>query len=145
MEKKLNIEISNPADLPGAAKSLLEMDTGNRIFLFEGQMGSGKTTLIKQMCRLLGSTDNFSSPTFSIVNEYSCPKGKIFHLDLYRLKSKEELLDIGIEDYLVAENFCFIEWPALTKDMIDSAYIEVSLSVDSNNIRYISAAKILPG
>jgi len=145
MGEKLNIEISNITDLPGAAKRLLEMEPGNRIFLFEGQMGAGKTTLIKQMCRLLGSTDNFSSPTFSIVNEYSYPKGKIFHLDLYRLKSKEELLDIGIEDYLVAKNFCFIEWPALTKDIIDSAYIEVSLSVDNHNIHYIRATKILPG
>lgn len=145
MEKKLNIQISNPDDLPGAAKSLLEIDPANRIFLFDAPMGAGKTTLIKEMCKCLGSTDNFSSPTYSIVNEYNSPKGKIFHIDLYRLKSKDELLDIGMEDYLVGKNFCFIEWPALTKDMIDSAFIEVGISVDNNNIHYIRAAKIIPG
>lgn len=144
MPGELNIGVSSLDELPNVAKRILELEPANRIFLFDAQMGAGKTTLIKDMCRALGSKDNFSSPTFSIVNEYSYPSGKIFHLDLYRIQSKEELLDIGIEDYLDSNNYCFIEWPALTKDMIDGTYIIISVSIGNNNIRYISATKIHP-
>src|SRR5688500_11060053 len=93
-------------DLKQVAKTLLEK-SGSKIFLFEGEMGSGKTTLIKEMCKQLGSHDHFSSPTYSIVNEYAFPGGRIFHFDLYRVSRVEELLDLGIEEYLDSGQYCF--------------------------------------
>lgn len=127
-------------DLPKVAKSIIEADAKNRVFLFEGSMGAGKTTLIKEICRLLGSNDSFGSPTFSIVNEYSSPQGSLFHFDLYRVNDMSELLDIGFEDYLNSGNYCFIEWPQIAEDFIGSGFIKIELDVKGNN-RYIRVAK----
>src|SRR4051812_29961144 len=87
-------------DLPLVAKSLLDFASQQKIFLLDGQMGAGKTTLIKALARALNSVDAFSSPTYSIVNEYKYPGGKIYHFDLYRLRSVDELFDLGIEEYI---------------------------------------------
>lgn len=111
-------DISSLESLPAVAKELLQTFKNDRLFLFDAQMGAGKTTVIKELCKQLGSTDNFSSPTYSIVNEYQIPGGHIFHFDLYRLKNKEELFDIGFEDYLKKNTFCFIEWPHLAEDLL---------------------------
>jgi tRNA threonylcarbamoyladenosine biosynthesis protein TsaE len=115
-------------DLKQVAKTLLEK-SGSKIFLFEGEMGSGKTTLIKEMCKQLGSHDHFSSPTYSIVNEYAFPGGRIFHLDLYRVSRVEELLDLGIEEYLDSGQYCLIEWPSLAENLIEDDYVRVVITV----------------
>jgi tRNA threonylcarbamoyladenosine biosynthesis protein TsaE len=81
------------------------------IFLFYGEMGVGKTTLIKEMVKQLGASETSSSPSFSIVNEYEIEKGPIFHFDFYRIKSIEEAFDIGLEEYLYHGAFIFMEWP----------------------------------
>ena len=104
-------------------------------------MGSGKTTLIKEICKALGSTDHMSSPTFSIVNEYKYTGGKIFHFDLYRLKNLEELLDIGFEDYVYSQNYCLIEWPQLAERYLQNQFIKINIST-SENIRYLRASKV---
>lgn len=83
----------------------------HKIIVFNGDVGAGKTTLIKALTKALGSNDDVSSPTFSLVNEYSTPTDLIYHFDLYRVNSPEELLDFGIEEYIFSENWCFIEWP----------------------------------
>ena len=96
----MKIQINHEDELPDAASRLLRLAPNERIFLFEGEMGTGKTTLIKSVCRQLGITDWASSPTYSIVNEYNYPKGKIFHFDFFRIKNETEAFDIGFEEYL---------------------------------------------
>ncbi|MCE3229764.1 MAG: tsaE [Bacteroidetes bacterium] len=123
------------------AKQLLDAFPQERIFLIDAPMGAGKTTLIKEICTVLGSQDNFSSPTYSIVNEYSYAAGKIYHFDLYRLKGEEELFDIGFEEYIGSGNYCFIEWPQITKNLVDQNSVKIDIRVEGN-IRYIHAAKI---
>ena len=126
--------------LPDAARQIISLAGEARILLFRGEMGAGKTTLIKELCRQLGSTDNFSSPTFSIVNEYDSPGGKLFHFDLFRLKNAGELLDIGIDEYLNSGSWCFFEWPDLVQDLVQPPYIRIDLS-GSGDERNIHAVK----
>ncbi len=140
-QNEINLQVNSIADLPVAAKKLIAFFGQYKIVLFEAPMGAGKTTLIKEICRCLGSNDLFSSPTYALVNEYASPHGKIFHFDLYRLKNTEELFDIGIEDYLAANNFCFVEWPEKLIEIIDSNYVQLEIKIDEN-IRYIRATKI---
>lgn len=129
----LEKEISDLGQLPSVAKELLDTFKGYSIFLFQGEMGSGKTTFIKELCKELGSTNNFSSPTYSIVNEYKIPTKKIFHFDLYRLKSTDELFDIGFEDYLSQNAFIFIEWPLLCMDFIkNEKFVQISIKHHSD-------------
>lgn len=123
------------------ATQIINIDSNNKVFMLEGEMGSGKTTLIKEICKALGSTDHMSSPTFSIVNEYKYTGGKIFHFDLYRLKNLEELLDIGFEDYVYSQNYCLIEWPQLAERYLQNQFIKINIST-SENIRYLRASKV---
>lgn len=134
----LNIDISSIDKHTVAAKQLLEFAGKERVFLFDAQMGAGKTTFIKSLCSYLGVIDNMSSPTYSIVNEYRTNSNeKIFHFDLYRLKNSEELLNIGFEDYLGEDFYKFIEWPELALPFLTS-YVRIIINEDGNN-RYIRA------
>ena len=135
---ELRIDISDEIKLSEAAKQLLAFAGENRVFLFDAPMGAGKTTLIKQLCKALGSNDNFSSPTYSIVNEYHSPIGKIFHFDLYRINSEAELLDIGFEEYINNGSYCFIEWPEKAGSFLYGNRLRIVISVNENN-RYLSA------
>ncbi|MCB0509803.1 MAG: tRNA (adenosine(37)-N6)-threonylcarbamoyltransferase complex ATPase subunit type 1 TsaE, partial [Bacteroidetes bacterium] len=92
-----------------------------KIFLFIGEMGAGKTTLIKEFCWSLGVEEDVSSPTYALVNEYSSKQGTIYHFDLFRLKSTEEALDIGLENYIDSGNICLIEWPQHAFNLLDEA------------------------
>lgn len=104
--------------------------------LFVAEMGTGKTTLINTICKELKIKDHASSPTFSIVNEYQTKDEKtIFHFDLYRLKSIEEALDMGIEEYLYSNNLCFIEWPEKINVLLPNAYHTIKLELCSNGNR----------
>lgn len=140
MNSDLSITVRSTDELPEAAKLLLDFAGPSRIFLFNAPMGAGKTTLIKALCLTLGSQDDFSSPTYSIINEYSGPGGKIFHFDLYRLKNAEELLDLGIEEYLSSGNYCFVEWPSLMEGFPEETFVDITIRADEN-IRYIRATK----
>lgn len=125
-------------ELPALAKSILQFAEDRKVFAFYAQMGAGKTTLIKEICRQLGSTDNFSSPTYSVVNEYSgVSNSKIFHIDCYRLKNLEEALSIGMEEYLSGDNFCFIEWPELVELLLPADVVKISIRTDEN-VRNVS-------
>ena len=103
-------------------------------------MGAGKTTLIKSLCKALGSDDNITSPTFSIVNEYSGPH-KIYHFDFYRLKNQTEALDIGCEEYFYSGNYCFIEWPSQIHDLLPLHYLRVNIAVLKDDTREITLDK----
>lgn len=131
-------------ELPALAQSVLQFAGDRKVFTFYAEMGAGKTTLIKEICKQLGSTDNFSSPTYSVVNEYAVadsasgiPHSKLFHIDCYRLKNLEEALSIGMEEYLSSDNFCFIEWPELVEPLLPDDVIKISIRTD-NNVRNVS-------
>ncbi len=117
------------------AKTILHFAEGKKIFAFYAEMGAGKTTLIKELCLVLGSHDNFSSPTYSVVNEYEntdSGSAKIYHIDLFRLKNIEEAFSIGIEEYLDGNNYCFIEWPELIEALLPDDVVKISIQPDGN-------------
>jgi tRNA threonylcarbamoyladenosine biosynthesis protein TsaE len=128
------------SDLPQVASQILEFAGDNRIFLFYGDMGAGKTTLIKALCGALGSNDNITSPTFAIVNEYVGADSNIYHFDFYRLKNQNEALDIGSDEYFYSGNYCFIEWPEKVPDILPDKYIRISIEVLADNSRKIVLA-----
>jgi tRNA threonylcarbamoyladenosine biosynthesis protein TsaE len=135
------IDISNLTEHKDAARQLIEFADKERVFLFDAPMGAGKTTFIKSICNYLGVLDTMSSPTYSIVNEYITSNGfKVYHFDLYRLKSVEELFDIGFEEYLYSGNYVFIEWPEFAKPFLDSN-MNIIIKIENDN-RYIYAQKI---
>lgn len=131
-------------ELPGIAKIILENFPEDRIFIFRGELGVGKTTLIKEICKQLSVSDPTNSPSFAIVNEYNTLKGsKLFHFDFYRIKKIEEVYDIGYEEYFYSGNYCFIEWPELIEEILPKHFVEVTIGWDLNNdSRNISLTKI---
>ena len=135
--KQLVIDISEMSTHQSAAKQLFEFAGNEKVFLFDAEMGNGKTTFIKSMCLVLGVTDTMSSPTYSIVNEYNSINGKVFHFDLYRITNRNELFEFGFEDYLYDSNFIFIEWPMFSIPFLDS-YIKINIKLE-NNKRYLCA------
>jgi tRNA threonylcarbamoyladenosine biosynthesis protein TsaE len=121
-------------ELDGIAVKLLHKYPNARIFAFFGAMGAGKTTFIKKVCRQLGVKDEVNSPTFAIINEYIREnRESVFHFDLYRLKSWQELLDIGYEDYFYSGKFCFIEWPEKIENLLPEDAINVAISVSNES------------
>lgn len=137
----LRIDISDMESHAAAARELIAFAGAEHVFLFEAPMGAGKTTFIKALCTRLGVVDTMSSPTYSVVNEYATrDQGKVYHFDLYRLKSPAELLDIGFEEYLDSNSYLFIEWPELALPFI-GPHVKVNIEVNKN-IRYLCAQLI---
>ncbi|MCC8425022.1 tRNA (adenosine(37)-N6)-threonylcarbamoyltransferase complex ATPase subunit type 1 TsaE [Mucilaginibacter sp. UR6-11] len=130
------------SDLSDIASQLIANAGDNRIFLFRGDMGAGKTTFIKSLCEALGVKEPVTSPTFAIVNEYQGTNARIYHFDFYRLKNQTEALDMGAEEYFYSGNYCFIEWPEKIPDMLPLHYISVSLKVLNDDSREITIGKI---
>ena len=122
-------------DLESIAQAIVAKAPNKKIIVFNGEMGSGKTTLIKAICKALGSKDEASSPTYSIVNEYHGEQ-LIYHFDLYRLKDEDELIDIGFSDYTESEAYCLIEWPELALPYLED-YLTVDISMDELGARNI--------
>ena len=121
-------------DIDKIARKLLK-ESKTKTILFKGEMGSGKTTLISAMVKILGGESNVSSPTFSIVNEYKVKSDIVYHFDFYRIKNQIEALDIGIEDYFYSGNWNFVEWPDKIKPLIPNNTTTVKLSILSNQER----------
>lgn len=118
------------ADLEKVAGELIGLMGHVRVCILTGEMGSGKTTLVKALGNTLGVDDTMSSPTFSLVNEYHTHSdNKIYHFDLYRLKSEREAFDIGIEEYFYSGNFCFVEWPEKVSALLPDTYAEIKIEV----------------
>lgn len=110
----------------------------NKTLLFYGQMGVGKTTLIKEICKKLEVTDTISSPTFSLVNEYQTLKNeKVFHFDFYRITNEEEALDMGIEEYFDQNDWCLIEWPENIENLLPIDAVQIYLKSLNNEQRNI--------
>ncbi|NVK52082.1 MAG: tRNA (adenosine(37)-N6)-threonylcarbamoyltransferase complex ATPase subunit type 1 TsaE [Flavobacteriaceae bacterium] len=125
------------SDLNLIAKRILAT-TKHKTLLFYGEMGAGKTTLIKELCKELGIEDVASSPTFSLVNEYHTVKNDIvYHFDFYRIEDENEALDIGIEDYFYSNAWCLIEWPKNIENLLPLESTEIHISVLENGQRNI--------
>jgi tRNA threonylcarbamoyladenosine biosynthesis protein TsaE len=121
-----------------AAKALLVSVSGNKIIAFHGEMAAGKTTFIHALCELLQVKDTISSPTFSIINEYNTVDGRIvYHMDLYRLKSKEEAINAGVEDCLYSGNICLVEWPENAQAIFPDNTLHVRIFVIGEEMRKI--------
>ena len=128
-------------DLVAIAEELLFNFGSQKVILFYGEMGVGKTTLIKVLCQTLGVEEPTNSPTFSIVNEYLSNKNKsVYHFDFYRIEKEEEVFDMGYEDYFYNDSFCFIEWPEKIPNILPSDAVKVKIMLDDENNRIISVA-----
>lgn len=106
-----------------------------KVILFNGQMGAGKTTFIKALAKALGVENPTSSPTFSLVNEYEAHDGLVYHFDMYRLKNETEALDFGIEDYLYSGHWCFIEWAEKIPNLIPKKHSVITIEIMENGDR----------
>jgi len=109
----------------------------SKTLLFYGEMGAGKTTLIKSLIKALGSEDAVSSPTFSLVNEYQSDQGRIFHFDFYRIEDENEALDMGIEDYLNTDSWKLIEWPQKIPKLLDNPTQKLEITTMENGQRML--------
>lgn len=98
-----------------------------KTIMLRGELGSGKTTLVKSVLKRMGVNDSVTSPTFSILNEYDFAENIIYHFDLYRIENIEELNVIGFEDYIYSQNTCFIEWPEIVLNKINLKYLDVEI------------------
>lgn len=138
----MQIIVESLSALAQAAEEIIMQAGTQKIFLFYGEMGAGKTTLIKELCRQLGVKEQATSPTFSIVNEYKGTSGNIYHFDFYRLKNQTEALDMGYEEYFYSGDYCFIEWPEKIPDLLPEHYIRISIAADAKQQRHISIENI---
>lgn len=129
------------AEISEVAESLLR-EADSRILLFYGEMGSGKTTIIKEIATKLGVKDITNSPTFSLVNEYVTGKGdRMYHFDFYRIEHEEEAFDIGFEEYLDSGNWCLIEWPEKVENLLPLDSVVIRIDINPDDSRTIQLTK----
>ena len=122
-----------------AAEKFIDATGGKGIYLFGGEMGAGKTTFIAEVCKQLGADDDFGSPTFSLLNEYLDAKGyPIFHFDLYRIDSPQEVFDMGAIDYFESGALCLVEWPDRLGPLTPEDAKTVNIAVNPDGSRKIS-------
>lgn len=125
------------SDLKEVAVEVLKLSEVKNIICFYGEMGVGKTTFIKEICKELEVIDNVSSPTFSIVNEYKTKNDKlVFHFDFFRLETEEEAYDMGYEEYFYNDNLCLVEWPEKIKSLLPNEILKVEM-IKENEKRII--------
>lgn len=134
----MTYKVNDLSELPEVAKALLEFAGEQRVFLFYGDMGAGKTTFIKALCEELQIKDLTSSPTFSIVNEYQSLNGPVYHFDFYRLKTETEAFDMGYEDYIYSGDYCFIEWPEKISNLLPVRHVKITIEVSETGRRIIA-------
>jgi tRNA threonylcarbamoyladenosine biosynthesis protein TsaE len=125
-------------EIENVAKKIIDTNP-MKIILFNGEMGVGKTTLIKELSAVLGVIETTSSPTFSVINEYHTKnEDPVYHFDFYRLKNEVEALDMGIDDYLYSGNWCFIEWGEKIQNLIPHEYSEITITLISDGKRRLT-------
>lgn len=129
-------------ELPELVSDLLKTDfMEERVCLLVGDLGAGKTTLVKAIVEEIAPGDTVTSPTFSLINEYLCGDRTIYHMDLYRLNNMEEAMDIGIEDYFYKGN-CFIEWPEIAADLLPDTFCKIEIENLGNFTRRLTLKKV---
>jgi tRNA threonylcarbamoyladenosine biosynthesis protein TsaE len=126
----------NLSEIDSIAQQIINQNP-EKVILFHGEMGAGKTTFIKALAKVLGVEKATSSPTFSLVNEYDAKEGLVYHFDVYRLKNEQEAFDFGIEDYLYSGHWCFIEWAEKIPNLIPENHSVITLSMLENGNRKI--------
>jgi tRNA threonylcarbamoyladenosine biosynthesis protein TsaE len=132
---ELNFALEEIDDI---AKQFIPLLSKSKIVVFNGEMGSGKTTFIHAICRQMGVADKMSSPTYAIINQYEASENMIInHIDLYRLKDTEEAIQAGVEDAINSGDFCFIEWPQKIMVILPLHIIEVFIEITGNNKRSV--------
>ena len=137
----LNFIVKNESELDGVSKKIFETFK-SKVFLFYGEMGVGKTAFVKSLCRQLDVVDIVSSPTFSIVNQYLNKSDEsIYHFDFYRTNNKEEIFDIGYEEYIYSSSYCFIEWPERVEGLLPISFVKIDMKLKEND-RYIQIKEI---
>lgn len=121
-------------DMGSIAKDILHRSRGFKTFALKGEMGAGKTTLIKEFLRILGVDDPGSSPTFSLVNEYRTADGEpVYHFDFYRVEDESDIYDIGYEEYFFSDTLCFVEWPEKMGDLLPDDAVGIHFTVDGKS------------
>ena len=132
----MEITIKSLDTIQEAAKEFINRMGEGKVFAFYGKMGAGKTTFIKALCETLGVKDVITSPTFSLINEYTDGKGNsIYHFDFYRIKKLEEVYDMGYEDYFYSGNLCLLEWPELIEEILPENVIKVTIVEQADGTR----------
>jgi tRNA threonylcarbamoyladenosine biosynthesis protein TsaE len=139
MSKLLELEY-HIEDIEIVAKQILD-HISSKTILFYGDMGAGKTTLIKSLVKSLGCEDDVSSPTFSIVNEYHLKDNSIYHFDLYRISDEEEALNFGFEDYLYTSKWVFIEWPQNVQNLLPEDINTINISYKRKTSRSLKLSQ----
>jgi len=135
----MKIIIKDKSHLLSAAKELLKYTGAKKLLAFYGTMGAGKTTFIKAICEVLDVMDIVTSPTFTLVNEYSTSQGEaLYHIDFYRIKKQEEVFDFGIEEYFSGDSYCFMEWPELIEEILPPETVKIRITVDDDEQRILS-------
>lgn len=134
--KELNI--NGVGDLPEVAEEIIQMLDRRNVVAFFGPMGAGKTTLIREICAQLGSTDTVTSPTFALINRYDAADGSpIFHFDFYRIERPEEAFDLGYEEYFYSDGLCLVEWPERVVELLPDEVMKVTITPTSPTRRKI--------
>jgi tRNA threonylcarbamoyladenosine biosynthesis protein TsaE len=142
MQPYFSLTFHSLKEISFVAKLILRLADDHKIWVLEGDMGAGKTTLVKAVCSQLGVDDTVQSPTYSLVNEYRTFRGEpCYHFDLYRIKDECEAMDIGIEEYFDSGNFCFVEWPGKIPTLLPERYLKININLDSENTRTLQLSK----
>lgn len=138
----LTLRYQHLNEVDHAAQAVLDFGQNVPVWLFEGEMGAGKTTFIQALCRCLGVESAVQSPTFALVNEYAAAAdGTVYHFDFYRIKSEVEALDLGVEEYFDSGHFCFVEWPSKIPNLWPPEFLKITLDVLADGSRQISLVR----
>ena len=139
-----SFELKSVKELGKAAKYIAGQLKKTPLCLLYGEMGSGKTTLVSEICKAINASGNISSPTFTIINEYKLYDGEpVYHIDLYRIKNTEEAVDAGVEECISSSFICMIEWPEIVEDIAGTQYLKVEIAVAENGIRQIYVKEVI--
>jgi tRNA threonylcarbamoyladenosine biosynthesis protein TsaE len=135
----MKLIVHSEEELYSVAEQLIKSFPESRVFCFFGEMGVGKTTFIKEICRYLGAIDTTSSPTFAIVNEYHNPEDEpIYHFDFYRIERLQDAYEIGVDDYFYSGCYCFVEWSENILPLIQPDFVKVTLTIGNHQERIIN-------
>ena len=128
-------------EMDAIAPDVIKAIGPSRVVAMDAPMGAGKTTLVKAICKALGTLSVINSPTFAIINDYELPGGKaVYHFDLYRLKSIEEAFNMGFDEYFYSGNYCFVEWPAIAEDILPEDAKVLTITVNPDGSRTVTVS-----